>query len=553
MGTWSRGRRCGIDNCKSRLWRVVDGQKVCRNGHVKAGEYEIGEDEDDFAASQGRRLTIPSQQTAASQPSNPENEILYGKDGNALFMQCFQLILRKQVEWLIKVQGLKPELAKVVKNLWALYISDTKFAKTQYGEGEESEDASDLATATTTTTTTTARAADEEESSEGEGEEVGGGEQKQVHVEKIVIEHVELVHSIILCYLGCVLLRIPVYIYDFNRWVYRYEIPYMKSLMLVPYEMRKKLPMYYHSQLTPRGAPIADRLHEELQKLVFLFHDSHKLDFPAPSWDPLLFKVVHDLLLPPEVWVAARKLLAQGQVNQWWKPDLQRTRRIEKRRMPELVCVCTVVVCVKLCFGLEDDSDYRGDIINPDSVANLGLNWSVWADMLRKLWVEDESLSEADERDVLFWDEAKLDRYLTWFEENFIQQGADHQRAISQKRLYDMFPVGIYNDQGELIRRTGTNGRRRESFSVAPKPGTVGEILTFVHASTQQKTEEDISPAEEYQPGARYASYRTNDSMPVLIDTLYQATARLAAVRVDTIRSIVHHIELLCKKKMKKP
>lgn len=151
----------------------MDGQKVCRNGHVKAGEFEIGEDEDDFAASQGRRLTIPSQQTAASQPNDPKNEILYGKEANALFMQCYQLILRKQVEWLINVQGLKPELAKVVKNLWALYISDTKFAKTLYGEqdnGEDTYDASDVATSTTTTT----RVADEGESSAEEDEEYEG-------------------------------------------------------------------------------------------------------------------------------------------------------------------------------------------------------------------------------------------------------------------------------------------------------------------------------------------------------------------------------------------
>lgn len=583
MATWIKGSRCGVDNCKSRLWRIVDGQKVCRNGHVKAGEYEVGEDEDDYM-SQGRRLNISGTQNAPSQSNkNDENEILYGKEANGLFMQCFQLILRKQVEWLIEVQGLRPELAKVVKGLWGLYINDTNFAQTRYHEEGSTEDTDNNVQEVSTTQADEGDSSSEEEleggyeedNDEDESDEgiLRGRKRKQVRTEPIVVEHVELVHSIALCYLGCVLLRVPVYINDFNRWVYRYEIPYMKSLMLLPHSMRRKLPLYYHSQLTPRGAPTADRLHEEVQKLVHLFKDKHRLEFPAPTWDPLLFKLVRDLLLPPEIWVATRSLLREGGIGygprkeRWWKPELQSARRLEKRKIPEILCVCAVVVCTKLCFGLDFDEvdreesphggSRRGDPSSQYSVPNQTVNWSMWADMLRKLWIEDESLSEADEREVLFWDQAKIDRYLSWFEENFIGTTIEDKMpdmTISQKRMLGLFPTGLYNEHGQVVRKRNNNSdrQRRDSFSVSPLPGTVGEILTFVQSQTEQKTDEELDAVDEDdEPGAKYPSYRTGDNIPVLVDCLYQAAARLGAARVDTIRSVVHHIELTCKKRAK--
>lgn len=46
MSTYIRGPVCGVDNCPSRLWRVINGRRTCQYGHVMEGDVEFNDDDD---------------------------------------------------------------------------------------------------------------------------------------------------------------------------------------------------------------------------------------------------------------------------------------------------------------------------------------------------------------------------------------------------------------------------------------------------------------------------------------------------------------------------
>lgn len=524
---WFKGPRCGVDNCRTRLWRSIDGRQVCRYGHVKEGDLEIGEDEDDFFSSQGRRLVIPSQdlsQRAATDDGTPK--VLFGSEGTALFMQCFQYLLRRQLAWLIGDAGMPKELEAVVRALWAMYIDETKFAKTEYdnvteqvpepsaagsqsqgNNGITADDESDNEESSSETSKFMILGADElNEDMDGlDMATEGEGKTKQQKVE------VELMTSVALCYLGCVLLRVPVFVSDFNRWIYRCELPYMQALRLLPLDMRKRLAQYYGHVFSPKGPPPPDKLHAAVQRTASVF-DRRGIAFPQPRWELLTVKFVHDLLLPPEVGLAAQKIL----IVLGTKPTLAVRTQLQRRGWPEPLVAAAVVIAAKLFCGFDINEDQqRGE--TDTSAANN--NWDVWADMLRKLWIEDESPAEADERDVSWWDPARIDRYLAWFQNSFVTE--ESGQDASRKRLLNMFPLP------EL----------KQTEQLNAVPSTVDEVLRLLQLTLS------ASGSESSAAGSHYPRFRRLESPPRFVSILYQTAAKLAGTREDTLCQRVFALE----------
>lgn len=85
MFTFIRGPVCGTDNCPSRLWRIIDGRRTCRYGHVMDGDIEFNNDEDDVGgnamagvASSGvvtRRLNLTTNAVGGFQASLDPSQI----------------------------------------------------------------------------------------------------------------------------------------------------------------------------------------------------------------------------------------------------------------------------------------------------------------------------------------------------------------------------------------------------------------------------------------------------------------------------------------------
>jgi len=128
---YRRLNRCGVDNCKTTLYYLEDGQWFCKNGHrrevsfpqgnsniyadrTKQGELDLEEDDE---------LNAQTQTGAKAKKANdPEKEapvkVLLGRKGFELFLKCIQLILRKQVWALVHEKGLPAQLEVCLVMAW---------------------------------------------------------------------------------------------------------------------------------------------------------------------------------------------------------------------------------------------------------------------------------------------------------------------------------------------------------------------------------------------------------------------------------------------------
>lgn len=141
-----------------------------------------------------------------------------GRDALELYLSCYQLILWKQCHWLVNVKGFPDELEIIVKDLWSLRVSsllnlgDEKGGYgsasgtlwSSGGEGDNTED--------------TDGSAGKSASSRRSKHTVGG------NVAPMLIE------TLGLCYLGMLLLRLPISIGEIFKWAARDDMVYTRAV-----------------------------------------------------------------------------------------------------------------------------------------------------------------------------------------------------------------------------------------------------------------------------------------------------------------------------------
>lgn len=138
---WLRGPVCGVDNCRSRLYRLSAGRKFCQFGHIMEGNFEFDDDDGD-QYTQTRRLNIQltdtgfgsnASRTAEQVASAAAVKRLYGRQGKIHTLKCLQYVLKQvtpQVAELLypqlpeqEMEKLKQELVVATKLLWMRCVS----------------------------------------------------------------------------------------------------------------------------------------------------------------------------------------------------------------------------------------------------------------------------------------------------------------------------------------------------------------------------------------------------------------------------------------------
>ncbi|MCJ1351744.1 MAG: Pol I core factor CF [Icmadophila ericetorum] len=192
---YRKGRPCETENCRSRLFYEDNGVLWCKNGHQQPGvEVEAYE----------RIPTGGRKSKKKVEALERESRIYEGTKAIHLYIQSHQLILRKQVHALIHTHGFPAQLETVVHDLWALKLQllgkklNASGAILGNAETTDGEDGERLFSSQA-----------ESESGNGSGREKGGvGIDKDMPV---------LIETLGLCYLGAVLLRIPVLVASLVR------------------------------------------------------------------------------------------------------------------------------------------------------------------------------------------------------------------------------------------------------------------------------------------------------------------------------------------------
>lgn len=205
----SRARRNEpCPTCGHRKYRIDNGLRFCRNcGTQSEGyvQYDMGDDAD-----AGMMGSVSRQR---KEKHEKEKRHLRGLKGKSLYLEALQLVLRHQLQWLVKEKGHLPELETVVRDLWATRVAGfPEDAEDDFGDqgsqifsssgfssgGEEDEEQIKRAPH--------AKSWDPESSSQWPAP--------------------SMVDTLALCYLGSLLLRLPTTISDFHHWANSGNIPY---------------------------------------------------------------------------------------------------------------------------------------------------------------------------------------------------------------------------------------------------------------------------------------------------------------------------------------
>ncbi|KAF8423110.1 hypothetical protein EV426DRAFT_145528 [Tirmania nivea] len=218
--SYRRLNRCGIDNCKTTLYYLEDGQWFCKNGHRREGELDLEEDDELNAQTQ----TGAKAKKAKDQEKEAPAKVLLGRKGFELYLKCIQLILRKQVWVLVHEKGFPAQLETIVRDLWALRLQKTLgkpkcSTPTAAASGEEStfqdprdEDTGRVPTeaATDTKTYSSEYWSSEIEVDNAVAEEADPVKRNLLRRNKKAFQVPGLIITIGLCYLGAVMLKVPV-------------------------------------------------------------------------------------------------------------------------------------------------------------------------------------------------------------------------------------------------------------------------------------------------------------------------------------------------------
>ena len=179
-----------------------------------------------------------------------ERKHLSGNDAKELYLDCLQIILRKQIAWLVREKGFSDELESICRDLWVLRIRkfiglksvskraslldkgkgvehDGVAGSSQYGAGALSQSGSDsemvMYSSQAETTDTSA------------DESVKSRKTNRSRVKDWESELWELpgpMEVLALIYMGCLLKQEPVRVGDIYRWAKNNQLPFLGVVSL---------------------------------------------------------------------------------------------------------------------------------------------------------------------------------------------------------------------------------------------------------------------------------------------------------------------------------
>ncbi|EZF23793.1 hypothetical protein H112_03573 [Trichophyton rubrum D6] len=263
---------CGQEGCRETRYYIENGLWFCRQGHQQQGQ-EVVVDDENFG---GHGRTARRKKVQAERRS----KTYHGSDAFQLFLEAYQLLLWKQCHALVHGKGLPSELEGIVKDLWILRLE-------KIYEGRD-----DIYT-------------DDENSTQLFSSQTGVSseldkEEYQYHKRKLSTSP-RVIDSLALCYLGTLLLRLPVSIGYMQEWVAEDEIPFMRPLRFIPSDMKDRLPAIYHMAFDTKNLPVGDQIHRAVADLIVLYHRDFSIEFPAINSSLLLFSYVKKLALPSKL------------------------------------------------------------------------------------------------------------------------------------------------------------------------------------------------------------------------------------------------------------
>ncbi|KAF3399262.1 RNA polymerase I-specific transcription initiation factor rrn7 [Talaromyces pinophilus] len=512
---------CGQEGCRETRYYLDNGIWFCRRGHQQEGR-QVEEDPDDY----NKRGTVHRIKKVAVEKIQ---RTYTGRQGYRLFIQAYQLILWKQCRALITQKGFPADIERLVKDLWALRLQNLT-------------DRFDISL---------------DEAREDDGSESGvfSSQTPAASVEKKDSTHISarkstdsplLKETLGLCYLACLLLRLPVSIGDIYKFAIRNEVPFVKALKSIPQEMKDRMSPQHTRDLSIQVMPSNEDIHETVNQLVAMYSREYNVVFPPLNIPLMLFQFIRQLALPLEIYPIVRRL--QQLFKFRFKFSSKKKWTVKADNYPEAQLLSLIVVATKLIFPF---SNAKGFPSVPTEPAAQLIDWNLW----RAAQKEFESLDKipgrlpkgqeinVNEGNVFHMTEGQLDDYLDWYQDTWLdQKKAGHPLA-------DMFPLTPAKPDNRPALKTGAE--IQEEIDKKVREMTAGIRLAKIIPDDQAKGEKE-NDVDEYsneekekipRPGSSYRIYKTESDLPKTARKFYETAADLAGLSLRTLVAAVNRIE----------
>ncbi|KAM5438556.1 hypothetical protein MferCBS31731_004847 [Microsporum ferrugineum] len=389
-----------------------------------------------------------------------EKDVTYhGSDAFQLFLEAYQLLLWKQCHALVHVKGLPPELEGIVKDLWVLRLD-----KIYEGRDDiyvEDENSTQLFSSQT-----------------GVSNEIDR-EEHQYHKRKLSTSP-RVLDSLALCYLGILLLRLPVSIGYMQRWVTEDEIPFMRPLRFIPSEMKDRLPAIYHVAFETK----------------------------------LMKSVEFTYTFPKEVKGKFRRIY-----------------------LPEVQLMSLVIVATRLLFPFDDIKRYPRA---PNEPAVQVMDWDRWAEAqstfdnrgISQGFLTNTAAMQATEKDAMEMTQQQLDEYMDWYDKLWLAG----KETKASNPFAEMFPT---SRAGNV--EASSQARQTEDEAVAEKLQTVLSNLRVRRVITEEEASRCMEPI--LRPGCDYLRFRYENQLIDRARKFYDTAAKIISVSLETLVLAVYQTE----------
>ncbi|GAA6019795.1 hypothetical protein JCM11491_000271 [Sporobolomyces phaffii] len=382
-----------------------------------------------------------------------------------------------------------------------------------------------------------------------------------------------------LVYLGCVTLRLPVFLSDILHLAETYQIPYLDAGLHLPLEMQLHLSPSNRRLLSPSAVPslypsslnVQDRTSAQawLARLVNMYQEDWKVEFPEANFPLISGRLCRLLALPPIAYVLALRLLAlvpqpisfhlashmsttvrrafsprnaalsaaaagsattrrreKGLPPEFsWSARLAETRRQDWRMvLPELKVASVLVVVAKLLWRLEDGAGPYDSFLEEYAEGLPGVDqWLATVQTIANLDKPGDP-SKLWTDDVTEMNGDEIDAYLDFFEDKIVS------KAKVPKRMEDLgrfFPEPMH-------RRSALDAPSPESYLAR-----LDSVTTRLYAPSSESSPPPSRPvpaAEERRTvpicATDYAAHPSSTSAATL-------PARLARVFVAVAEHVL--------------
>ncbi|TIA36597.1 hypothetical protein D6C79_08272 [Aureobasidium pullulans] len=452
---------------------------------------------------------------------------LTGKRAFEHYLLCFQLVLWKQVYWLVNTKHLPKELETLVRDIWALRLQSLQ-SRVSYESESEAEQSSQLY------------------SSQSEAERTDDTSQKR-RARKSKNDAVpKLVDALSMCYIGCLLLRLPVTVSDIYTWAASGDLIYYRAVRVLSESMKSRLPFNYNKIMDPQDILNPGAVQQAVLDNITAFDRAFGMVTPPINHILILYRWIRNLALPLEVYSATLRLAKLLDITFVYDVQVKRSSRYRIVQYAEARLMGVLVVATKLLFPLDNVKRYPK---NPTELSALSMDWSTWS-KARVGYNETiksatplgyQEAMQVQEKDVLDMSEDKLDEYMDWYgsvfaEENVREKGRVGKEAEFRRALLRFFPVEriIQESPDAMIldkeAETVPEDERLKKVQSSLRPARIKADV----ASTENKVN---------RPGNSYKRYRNAGELEGYAREFYEEAAGLAGLPLSSLVKCVFILE----------